>query len=198
MGLGQWNIDAFRWINDLGKHYEWMNPVFFFLAQYMIFLMGLALVVYWFIGSSSGYNRMMVLCAVLSVIVAEAAGKLASLLHHNLQPFAELDQVNQLVVKEVGNSFPSDHTMVCVAIGVTLWLFKGKRGFIWGVIAALVAVSRVGVGVHYPADVLVGSLIAASVAIIVYRFVPRSRGIQRLIGKNENAQKKLPPVRTSS
>ena len=198
MGLGQWNIDTFRWINDLGMHYEWMNPVFFFLAQYMIFLMGLALVVYWLIGRSSGHNRMMVVCAILSVIVAEAAGKLASMLHHNLQPFAELDQVNQLVIKEVGNSFPSDHTIVCMAIGVTLWLFQGKRGFIWGVIAALVAVSRVGVGVHYPADVLVGSLIAAVTAIIVYRFIPRSRWIQRRIGKNETAQKEFTSVRTSA
>jgi undecaprenyl-diphosphatase len=38
-------------------------------------------------------------------------------------------------------------------------------------LAALIAVSRVFVGVHYPADVLVGALLGALVAlIVVWRF----------------------------
>lgn len=189
MSVGQWNVELFRWINDLGKQYEFMEPLFIFFAKYMIYIMIVALVFYWF--KRTPRHRMMVISAAMTALLGEIVGKLVGTLHTNLQPFAELPDVNQLITKTVGNSFPSDHTMVCVAIGVTFGLFLGKRGIAWVLIAALVAISRVGVGVHYPADVIAGILIAIIVAVPTFVIISRSQAIKRLLTSIAKVEQKL-------
>ncbi len=91
--------------------------------------------------------------------------------HTNYQPFAELPNVNKLVEKAVNNSFPSDHTIIFFSFCITFWLFKRGWGFLWGILAVLVGISRIWVGVHYPADVLVGAIISIVSATIVYQIV---------------------------
>ncbi|MGE7606489.1 phosphatase PAP2 family protein [Peribacillus frigoritolerans] len=54
---------------------------------------------------------------------------------------------------------------------MTFWLFKRGWGFLWGILAVLVGISRIWVGVHYPADVLVGAIISIVSAMIVYKIV---------------------------
>ncbi|SDJ90852.1 undecaprenyl-diphosphatase, partial [Aneurinibacillus migulanus] len=42
MVFSQFNIDAFRLINDLGKQYPYLNPVIVFLAEYMLYFLCLS------------------------------------------------------------------------------------------------------------------------------------------------------------
>jgi undecaprenyl-diphosphatase len=69
-------------------------------------------------------------------------------------------------------SFPSGHTLHaasftliatshCPELGIVLWPF-----------AALVAGSRVVLGLHYPSDVAAGALIGATLATLAERFLP--------------------------
>lgn len=54
---------------------------------------------------------------------------------------------------------------------MTFWLFKRGWAFLWVVLAILVGVSRIWVGVHYPADVVAGALISVIIATIIYTVV---------------------------
>ncbi|SDK48032.1 undecaprenyl-diphosphatase, partial [Aneurinibacillus migulanus] len=74
MVFSQFNIDAFRLINDLGKQYSYLNPVIVFLAEYMLYFLCLSIVVYWF--TRTNKNRMMVIQAVIAFILAEILGKM--------------------------------------------------------------------------------------------------------------------------
>ncbi len=165
------NISIFRLINDLGKEYPFLNPAWVFIAEYIIFLVALAGIVFWF--NNGKKNRMMVICAVVTAPLAVIIGKVAGLFHSNFQPFAELANVNQLVEKTVGNSFPSDHTILVFSFCVTFWLFKRGWGFLWLLLAFLVGISRIWVGVHYPLDVLAGAGISILTAVAVYKMAPR-------------------------
>lgn len=75
------------------------------------------------------------------------------------------------LVAEMGNGFPSGHTMASLAIGATIWYLFALRppGSRWGswrskaragaaviAIALLVGLGRAYTGAHYPSDVLAG------------------------------------------
>ena len=165
------NITLFRMINDLGKELDFLNPLFIFFAEYSMYFLAMAVILFFF--TRNGRNRVMVVCAGLTFILAEVVGKLVSKLHTNYQPFAVLDDVNKLIEKDINNSFPSDHTILFFSFCMTFWLFsKSRYRFLWLAVAVLVALSRVGVGVHYPADITVGALISMVVSFIVYKTVP--------------------------
>ncbi|MEV5039619.1 undecaprenyl-diphosphatase [Bacillus sp. AFS026049] len=169
MALSEMNSNLFRMINNLGKQYTDLNPFFVFIAEYMIFFLVLAVLMFLF--SRNNKNRIMVFCAFIALVISEILAKIAGQFHSNYQPFAELPNVNKLVEKAVNNSFPSDHTIIFFSFCITFWLFKRGWGFLWGILAVLVGISRIWVGVHYPADVLVGAIISIVSVMIVYKIV---------------------------
>ncbi|WP_079505263.1 undecaprenyl-diphosphatase [Mesobacillus jeotgali] len=164
------NIELFRMINDLGKEFIFLNPVMVWIAKHTIYLLAAALLIYLFSGKLE--NRLMVVSGLAALILAEVAGKLAGMFHSNNQPFAELAEVNKLLEKEINNSFPSDHTIIFFTIAVTFWLFKRKHTYLWILLAAIVGISRIWVGVHYPADIAVGAILGTVCAYFGYRLIP--------------------------
>jgi len=67
----------------------------------------------------------------------------------------------------VFNSMPSGHVTASVAaVAVIGLLFPRYKIYLWTV-AALVAVSRVAIGAHWPSDVILGALIGVFAAVAV-------------------------------
>ena len=187
------NENIFRIINDLGKEYKAINPAAIFIAEYMVIILATAVLIFWF--TRVNQNRIMVICGSITFVMAEIIGKIAGKVHSNHQPFAELSNVNQLVEKAVDNSFPSDHTILFFSFCVTFWVFRGPRGFIWILLALLVGISRIWVGVHYPADIMVGIIISICTAFIIIRVVPKLSIIQKLLGIYEKAESYILPIK---
>ncbi|MCH1625242.1 undecaprenyl-diphosphatase [Fredinandcohnia quinoae] len=179
MNISEMNVSLFRMINDLGKEFTFLNPIFIFIAQYTIYLL-IAVVLFFLIKK----ERRMIFSAVISLIIAEIGARLVGLLHSNNQPFAELDNVNQLVEKAVDNSFPSDHTIIFFALCFTFFLFK--KGFWWIILALFVGISRIWVGVHYPADVIVGAILAIGSSLLIYKIIQKTQNKVQVKNKSEN------------
>jgi undecaprenyl-diphosphatase len=70
-----------------------------------------------------------------------------------------IDSINLLVSKGGKWSMPSNHAGNIYAFAVIISYFYKKWKFPIYFLAGIVALSRVYVGVHYPADVLVGGLL---------------------------------------
>jgi undecaprenyl-diphosphatase len=68
---------------------------------------------------------------------------------------------------ERGNAFPSSHVANCFAIAMVCFLCRRNWGWIVFLPAALIGFSRMYVGVHWPSDVLAGSLIGMTCGLIV-------------------------------
>ena len=183
------NISIFRAVNDIGKEFPDINPLFIFFAEYTVYCLMLVLLVYWLTRNSR--NKLMVVSAVLAFMIAEVTGKLIGLLYSHHQPFAVWSDVNKLIEKEVGNSFPSDHTIVFFSVCITIALFRKKFWYLWTALALLLSISRIYVGVHYPVDILVGAILGTAAAILVYILVPKQKWIRQSIALYEKGERHL-------
>ncbi|MCF6800387.1 undecaprenyl-diphosphatase [Bacillus sp. ET1] len=196
MDLFEMNVDLFRTINDLGKEYTYLNNFFIFMAEYMVFVLAFIALIFWFTRREE--NRMMIISATISFILAEMMGKIAGTLHSNNQPFAELSNVNKLIEKAVDNSFPSDHTILFFAFCMTFFIYQKRWRYIGIMLALVVGISRIWVGVHYPADVIVGAIISIFSTFIASFIVSRLNIIRKLLWLYEKGEQQILPTRDKS
>ena len=77
------------------------------------------------------------------------------------------EYINLLVAKGGKWSMPSNHAANISAIAVVLSYFYDKMKIPLYSLAVIIAFSRVYVGVHYPADVLLGGLIGYGMAWLI-------------------------------
>ncbi|MCX5786542.1 MAG: phosphatase PAP2 family protein [Elusimicrobia bacterium] len=81
---------------------------------------------------------------------------------HRLRPCVALPDARVLFM-ETGLSFPSGHTCGAFMAAVYLTAVFGKKSGIWlFTAAALVGLSRIYCGVHYPADVIAGAVLGSA------------------------------------
>lgn len=83
-------------------------------------------------------------------------------------------EVRLLIENPTDFSFPSGHSMVGFAGAASLWLTNRKLGAAAYILAAIIAFSRLYLFVHWPSDVLFGSLIGIGIAYVVF-YIGRNR-----------------------
>ncbi|WP_210617096.1 undecaprenyl-diphosphatase [Mammaliicoccus lentus] len=186
MNLSEINIELFRMFNDLGKEVMFLNPIMIFFAKYMKYFLLFWIIMYWF--TRKRENRIMIISSMFAFVVAEVFGAIAGAIHSNNQPFAELSNVNQLIGHAIDNSFPSDHAIEFFSICITFLLFKKNLRYVWLAIAILVSISRVWVGVHYPADIIVGAILGIIGAALCYWIIPQLNVIKKLLDIYEQGE----------
>jgi undecaprenyl-diphosphatase len=84
-----------------------------------------------------------------------------------IRPCHTLENINLLVSCGAGKSFPSSHAANNFAAAFILSFFYKKNPWVFFVTASLIALSRVVVGVHYPADVIAGAMVGTGIALIL-------------------------------
>lgn len=126
----------------------------------------------------SGRNPQGVLYIIVAVTLTGLFGQLLKNTFFEgwdrpLQVFREIAGVHTVAgYKMYHNSFPSGHSIV-VAAAITAAMLISKTG-IWiqvsaALFVALVSYTRTYVGVHFPGDVLTGTLIGSAGAILLFR-----------------------------
>ena len=166
------NYEIFSMVNGLAGAFGPLDLLMVFAAKYLIFLLfaGGAVVTvlrarqdgWW----PAGAWRIGQVGVTLGVALALSVT--VRMLHLSLRPF-QTHQVHMLITHDPGVSLPSDHATASFALAISVWFFVSAK---WGPyfmgVAALVAVSRVFVGVHYPADITAGALLATLAGLGVW------------------------------
>jgi undecaprenyl-diphosphatase len=113
-----------------------------------------------------GGRRMWVLLAVgvAAVALSDLGTNLIKAGFHRIRPCHVIPDVHLLAGCTRSFSLPSNHASNMFAIATVGWLGFGRLRWALLTLAAGVTFSRVYVGVHYPADVLVGALWGAALA----------------------------------
>jgi undecaprenyl-diphosphatase len=88
---------------------------------------------------------------------------------HNIDGRTIIENIRLLVPCGSGFSFPSSHAVNNFAVATLLSYYYRKWTWLFMTIAAVVAFSRIYVGVHFPSDVAGGALIGAICAWCINR-----------------------------
>lgn len=148
-----------------------MDEIFIFGAKYL-FLLSVVITGVVFLKSSREEFKRMALFFILSLGLTFILSLLARALYFNPRPFVVGD-FTPLIPHAADNGFPSDHTLLAAGLAAGMMFFRKRISYVLWLIAGAVAVSRVYVGVHHPADVLGAGAIALLGAGIVYVFLKR-------------------------
>lgn len=160
-----WDERIFRLLNG-----NWLNPILDHLLPFatdagnFILPFVVAAIVIVLVGRVRGL-RFLVL-AVVSVVVADAIGThIFKYSFLRARPCIALADVRLLVGCTNLPSFPSNHAVNASVLATLTTLYIPRLWLPATALAILVGYSRVYVGVHYPLDVLAGSVLGIVVAL---------------------------------
>ncbi len=104
-------------------------------------------------------GRWVVFIVLLAVASSDlTVNRILKPLFHRLRPCNVVDGAHLLLGKKSSFSFPSSHATNFFTIATVFSYFYRRYQWIFWFLAALVAYSRIAVGVHYPFDVVAGAL----------------------------------------
>ncbi len=171
--ISQWDSAVLLKINPgiLNPH---LNPVFKVATH---FGSTLAVAIFAFLLYVAGYRREGILVLATVVIGTLILAPLKIVIHRP-RPYLTLHEVVPLE-KEAGMSFPSGHSTRAFALAAVLSDGSVKKLALYSY-AALIAFSRMYIGVHYPLDVIAGGFIGWAVGKCTLRIENR---IFSLVGK---------------
>ncbi|MGN6560006.1 MAG: phosphatase PAP2 family protein [Candidatus Nitrosocosmicus sp.] len=152
------------------------REVFWIIVIILLFIMG----------GSSGKKAAIIISLVIIVLIP--IGAIAKQVIERPRPIIPVNDF--LIPADSEFSFPSGHALiVSAAAAVSLALFRDNKkkltlSLIFTLEAALVCISRVYVGGHYPFDVIGGILLGVGVAsVFLWKEKGIYSGIQKIISR---------------
>jgi len=172
------NIWLFRAIN--GWHNDALDAAMRFASflgdheRFPLYLAMLAFIAWWRVARGADARRWLGVLTVFSIAYV-LDGVVVSWLKHTLdfpRPPATLppEAVHVVGVAEYRHSLPSGHTLFAATCAASLWPLWGRSARIAvACFVGWVALSRVSLGMHFPADALAGLLLALAIVVGVRR-----------------------------
>jgi len=147
-----------------------LDGLFVYICDFGIWVWPLIIVLLAILWKGEARGRWMVLLAVIAVaIIDPVIYRILKPLIGRIRPCHEIALEWIRIVDGCGGKygFPSSHAANFFGIAVVVGGFYKKTRYYFYPIAALVAIGRVYLGVHYPSDVVAGSLFGAATGFAV-------------------------------
>ncbi|MDH7516588.1 MAG: phosphatase PAP2 family protein [Bacteroidota bacterium] len=154
---------------------DWLFPFLTntdnFIVPYAVVLAGLV-----FFGKRKG---VVVICLIAAAVLLgdQLSSSIIKPLVGRTRPCAFLPDVRLLVGCGGGKSFPSSHAVNNFSVAFVVAAYYRRVAWWVFLYAALVAYSRVYVGVHYPSDILAGAAVGLVTGWVVVRGADAVRSI---------------------
>ncbi len=142
--------------------------------RFALYLAALALVAWWQVTRGGEARRWLGVLTVFSLAYV-LDGVLIGWLKHAFdfpRPYGVLppETVHIVGVVETKHSFPSGHATFAATCAASLWPLLGRYGRVAATAFVIwVAWSRISLGMHFPADVIAGALLAIVIVISLER-----------------------------
>jgi undecaprenyl-diphosphatase len=161
------NWDLARALNGLAGRSALLDAFATIVATDLVFLIFLTVVVWWFVPPSNGVGQRAALAALGALVCGQILNLIIGHFVFVPRPFVA-HSAHLLIASATDSSFPSDHATAAFTVAGTA-LLRGLRGR-WALTlgALLVAIARVYVGAHYPADVIAGAALGFGWSLVFF------------------------------
>ncbi|PIT92677.1 MAG: hypothetical protein COU08_01635 [Candidatus Harrisonbacteria bacterium CG10_big_fil_rev_8_21_14_0_10_42_17] len=143
-----------------------------FLAEYLIYILLIAFVVYLFLESQWRVRFYRLALFAFSFILAR--GLFVTLLKYFIdrpRPFIVLNLDPLFWASHA--AFPSGHTSVLFVMAGVAYFFHRRMSWLFVFLGLLIGIFRVVAGVHWPSDIVGGALVGIGSVYIAVRLLPR-------------------------
>lgn len=169
---------VFYFINDAAGNYLLLDRLMVFSTSYLAYFISILILAYYAVWvpfrSSDIRERLKKATIGFEMVVSVFLVWFIITILKNVvgkpRPFEVIENINVLLDKTGGDSFPSGHAGLTFAVATMVFFYNKKLGIVLGFFAVMIATSRIYVGVHYPVDVFVGGMLGFIVSALVHIF----------------------------
>jgi undecaprenyl-diphosphatase len=158
------DILLFEYINGFAFKCLWLDEAGIFLAEYLPYVLVAVLFVFLIKNLKKYFSW--VAMSFLSAGLAYAIARIIRLFWLRPRPFV-VGPVNLLLDHIHSGAWPSMHASFFFALSTIVFFYNKTLGSIFLIASVLIGLSRIFVGVHWPADILAGAGIGILCAILI-------------------------------
>lgn len=165
------NISLFLWLNGLAGHGIFLNTLIYFCAHDLIFFFVLGYIGFVWC-ALQGRRLKIFIVTLLTVLIAFQLAAVIHVVYPEPRPQLTKINVNPVIYLADTASFPSEHTTLAFLLATLFWCIVKRRGYskklgiAYLALAAIIAVSRIVAGVHWPIDVLAGIIVGITIGYL--------------------------------
>ncbi|MGG0277669.1 undecaprenyl-diphosphatase [Bacillus rhizoplanae] len=176
------NYEIFQWINDLAGRSSFLDRGMIFITNSVPYVVIAFMLFLWFTANKEkrAEKQYTAIYIVFSCLLGLSINAILHLVYYHPRPFVA-HHVHQLILHPADSSFVSDHSVLVFSIACTLLLRNDSWKYPVLVWAIIVGISRIFVGVHYPADVIGGALVSYGTSILVMQFSKKLEPLVQLV-----------------
>ncbi len=183
--IQQIDLVVFQWLNSWAFWGAWTDALIVFRAVFLGYWIVLGILAFGFLTIPPlsvvfpsfrilrRKNWEMAGVALMSALFARfGAVELVRMFYDRARPFEVLSDVNQLIFRDGGGSFPSGHAAFYFAIAAVVSRYYPKASVLFFLAALNLSAARVQAGIHWPSDILAGAMvgiITAWLAVFILR-----------------------------
>ncbi len=146
-----------------------MNVIIILFAKYLFLASIIIFIAYltYLWRNNKNKSILLIRLSAVSFPLILIAAKISGHFIYDPRPFL-VTLVKPLIPSATDNGFPSDHTLLTMALASVIFVYNRKLGIVLFSIALLVGTARVLAKVHHPLDIIGSTLIATVITTIVY------------------------------
>jgi len=172
--MNSFDLQGYHLFNQFAGHHMFIDKMFGFLAQYSLELYLVLFIIAWLtLPKSEIRQRHTLIIMGLAGALGLMINVIISHFYFRPRPFMVLEKgmFTQLIPHSPDASFPSDHTTGGFGFAAASWGKAPKWISIsFTVLAVLNAIARLYVGVHWPTDVIAGTVIGMLSGRLIWKY----------------------------